>query len=164
MKSIRFRLLAAAAAVILVAAVAHAQTMRAVHMQGGERPFGGHMLHFFGDYLNLTDAQQAQIKDILAKERPTMKPLVQQMAETRRQLRTFEQGTFDEAKVRALATQHSQIMTELIVQRARIHSELFQVLTPEQQAKMKEFMANREQRFQRHMHMHGGPPAEPPSE
>jgi Spy/CpxP family protein refolding chaperone len=38
------------------------------------------------------------------------------------------------------------------VQETRIHSELFQLLTPDQQAKMKEFEANREARMQQHMH------------
>jgi hypothetical protein len=35
-------------------------------------------------------------------------------------LRTLEEATFDEAKVRALAAQNTQLMTELIVQKARI--------------------------------------------
>ena len=49
-------------------------------------------------------------------------------------------GAFDEAKVRAAASQQSQTMTDLIVEKARIHSQLFQILTPEQKTKMTKLM------------------------
>ena len=60
-------------------------------------------------------------------------------------------GSFDEAKVRALVAQQSANITELIVQKARIESELFQVLTPEQKTKMTQLMERHEQRFANHM-------------
>ena len=63
--------------------------------------------------------------------------------------------------MRALATQQSQTMAELTVQQTRIHSELFQVLTTDQQAKMKEVQARHEARMQRHMH---SAPEAPPQE
>jgi Spy/CpxP family protein refolding chaperone len=60
-----------------------------------------------------------------------------------------------------LATQQASTLVELSVQEARIHNELFQLLTPDQQAKMKEFEANREARLQKHMQ---GAPQAPPEE
>jgi len=51
------------------------------------------------------------------------------------------------------------VEVELTVQRTRIHNELFQVLTTDQQAKMKEFEARREARMQKHMQE--APPAPP---
>ncbi len=164
MKSIRFRFLVAALAVLLGTAIANSQTVAEAvpppPMQGhGEWSRGGHMMGFFADYLNLSDAQQTQMKDILQKEHATMKPLMQQMRQTRQQLRQYEEGTFDEAKVRALATQQAQTQVELTVAHARIHNELFQVLTTDQQAKMKEFEARHEARMQKHMHE--APPAPP---
>jgi Spy/CpxP family protein refolding chaperone len=152
MKLIRTRLLIAALAVIFASVIARSQTADAAPMHGHE--FGGHMDHmmeFFADYLNLSDAQQAQMKTILQKERPTIKPLKQQLHQTEQQLRQYELGAFDEAKVRALATQQAQTMVELTVQKTRIHNELFQVLTADQQAKMKEFEARHEARMQKHM-------------
>jgi Spy/CpxP family protein refolding chaperone len=150
------KILIAVAAVVLVAAVAVSQTIKRVHMHG-EGMFSEHMLGYFADYLDLTDAQQAQVKDILAKEKPTLEPLFKQLAQGHHDLRQLEEsGTFDEAKVRALAAQHAQAMTELIVQKARIHSELFQILTPEQKTKMAKMMERHEQRFMKHMQ----PPAE----
>ena len=59
--------------------------------------------------------------------------------------------TFDEARVRALATQQAQTMTEMIVQKARIESEMIQILTPEQKTKLNDLRAKHEQRMMKHM-------------
>jgi len=53
--------------------------------------------------------------------------------------------------VRAVAAQQSQTMVELMVRKARIHNELFQLLTPDQQGKMKEVEARRDSRIQKHI-------------
>ena len=92
--------------------------------------------------------QQAQAKDILAKEKPTLDLLSQQMDQGHQALKQLENsGTFDEAKVRAVASQQAQTMTDLIVEKARIHSALFQILTPDQKTKMTQLMDK---------HGHGG--------
>jgi len=163
MKSIRFRLLIAAMAVLLGTAISKSQTAADTPppppMHGNHHEFGmgEQMLGFFADYLNLSDAQQAQMKSILQKEHPVMKPLFQQSHQIDLQLRQYVQGTYDEAKVRALATQKAQVDAEITVQKTRIHNELFQVLTADQQAKMKEMEARHEARMQKHMH--DAPPA-----
>ena len=161
MKSIRVRLVAAALAVLIGTMIAKAQTPAARPAHGHEFGYSGHMMEFFADYLNLSDAQQTQMKGILQKERPTLKPLMQQLRQTRQQLHQFEEGTFDEAKVRTLASQDAQTRVELTVQQTRIHNELFQVLTSDQQAKLKEFEARRAARRQRHMQQHHAPTAPP---
>ena len=56
-------------------------------------------------------------------------------------------GPFDEAKTRALATQNSQTMIELQVEHARIKSEIMQILTPDQKAKLAQIEANHEARM-----------------
>jgi Spy/CpxP family protein refolding chaperone len=165
MKLIRFRLLIAALAVLLGAAIAHAQTADAgapppppFHDHGfgmGER-----MLGFFAERLNLTDAQQAQIKAVMQKEHPALKPLFQQSHQIELQLRQYAEGSYDETKVRALATQKAQVEAELSVQETRIHNELFQVLTAEQQSKLKEMEATHEARMQSHMRQTPPAPAE----
>jgi periplasmic protein CpxP/Spy len=162
MKSKSILLVSVALVLAVTAAVGISQTVKSAHMHGGmygSGMFEGHMLHFFTDYLDLTDAQQAQVKDILAKEKPVMEPLMQQMAQSHQQIRELTvSGTFDEGKVRALATAQAQTMTEVIVQKARIESEMIQVLTPEQKTKLNEFMTKHEQRMMKHMQ------APPPSE
>lgn len=151
MKSSHITIMAVTLALALAGAVAVSQTVNRGQMHG-DGMFSGHMLNFFTKYLNLTDAQQAQVKEILAKEKPTIQPLVQQMAQSHHQLRELVMSSaFDEAKVRALASQQSGTATELMVQRARIESELFQVLTPEQKTKVTQFLDQQEQRFANHM-------------
>jgi protein CpxP len=163
MKSIRIRLLVAAMAVVFAAALAKSQSAdtQAPAMHHQKFGFGGHMMGFFADYLNLSDAQQSQMKAVIVKEHAALKPLVQQLHQTRQQLRQYEEGAYDEARVRAVAAQESQTLTELTVQKTRIHSELFQMLTPDQQAKMKEFEARHEARIEKRMNRApSGPPEE----
>jgi len=150
MKTIRFRLLIAALVVTMGAAIARSQTVDAPPMQGHAFGMRGPM-GFFSKYLDLTDAQREQMKGVLQKEHATMKPQMQQLHQMQTQLKEYEEGTYDEAKVQALVTQQSQTLVQLKVQETRIHNELFQLLTPDQQAKMKEFEAKREARMQQRM-------------
>jgi Spy/CpxP family protein refolding chaperone len=151
MKLSRIAVIVAGLAITLVAVLALSQTLKPVHMH--ERGmFGEHMLGFFADYLNLTDAQQAQIKQIMDNQKSTARPLFQQMGQRHQAMRELVQsGNFDEAKARAIATQQAQTMIELEVQKAKMESAMFQVLTPDQQSKMVEFMNKRQQRFMKHM-------------
>ena len=63
----------------------------------------GHGMGFMARYLNLTDDQKAQMKAIMQKEHPAMKPLFQQQHQIDQQLRQYVEGPFDEAKVQTLA-------------------------------------------------------------
>jgi periplasmic protein CpxP/Spy len=150
MKLSQFKIAGAVLLVALAAAaVAFSQTLTRVHMHR-HGMYGG--IGFHARALNLTDDQRTQMKAIMTKEKPTLTPLLNQMATTRQQLRQLEMsGTFDEGKVRELATQQAQTMTELTVQKARIRSELYQVLTPEQKTKMTQIMQERQQRSQQRM-------------
>jgi Spy/CpxP family protein refolding chaperone len=161
MRSKRFRILFATLAVTLLAAVGFSQTVVKAAGPGHHRGGFGPMMGFYADYLDLTDAQKAQMKDIMTKEKPTIQPLMQQLADSHKQLRQLETaGSFDEAKVRAIATQQAQTMTELTVQKARIKSQMMQVLTPDQKDKMAKFEARRQERFQkRFQHGKGQAPA-----
>jgi protein CpxP len=151
MRSAKFRTAITVLGLVLVAAVGIAQARHGGPGGPGEMGFGGHGFGFFTDYLDLTDAQQTQAKGILDKEKPTLQPLMQQIRQSRHDLMQLEQsGTFDEAKVRDLATKQSSTMTELTVQRARVASELYQLLTVDQKAKLADLMARREQRMQKH--------------
>jgi len=149
MKGRQMKWVAAALAVTLLAAVAVAEATRpARHHRAGM--FGGPMVRVFRQ-LDLTDAQRAQVHQILAKEKPAIQPLMRQMAQNRYQIAQLElSGNFDESQVRSLAAQQTQSMSDLIVQRARIESELVQVLTPDQKTKLNQVLANQEQKFLAH--------------
>lgn len=120
---------------------------------GGPNAFGGPNLHFMARYLNLTDDQQAQMKQIMQKEKPAFQPLMQQLKQVRLQERQItEAATFDENQARTLANQQAQTMAELTVQRLRVQSEMYQVLTADQKTKLNEFFDHRQQRFSQHQH------------
>lgn len=160
MKSSSKKILAAAVTLVLLAAVALSETGKWDHPHHGH---GGMItersLGFFSDYLNLTDDQQTQMKGILAQEKSAMKPMFQQMADSHRGIRQIVQsGAFDEAKVRSIAAQQTQAMQEMIVQKARVESQLFQILSPDQKSKMTQFMDKHEQRFMKHMQEPPPPP------
>jgi periplasmic protein CpxP/Spy len=159
MKSIRFRFLVAALAVMLGAVVSNAQTADTQappppHQHGmgmGMEGHDGHMMGFFAKYLELTDAQKTQMKAVMQKEHATMKPLMMQNHQLDQQLKQFVEGTYDDAKVQGLVAAQAQTLVQMKVQETRIHNELYQLLTPDQQAKMKEFEAKHEARMQQHM-------------
>ena len=143
MKSTHIRILTIGAAVLLVAAAAIAEGRHGYGGPGGFR----HMLK----QLDLTSAQQEQVKAIWTKEKPTLQPLMQQLRQNHSAMSALEaSGPFDEAKTRALATQNSETMIELQVEHARIKSEIMQILTADQKAKLAQMEANREARMSKH--------------
>jgi len=152
-----------AAIVSLVGVFAVSQAVgRHRHMGIGDGfgPSPEHIVAFMTDKLDLTDAQQAQAKQILDKEKPNFQPLVQQLAAGHKQMRALEENaTFNEAAVRAAATQQAQAITELIVTKARVKSELFAILTTDQRAKATTLMNRHEDRMMHHMY--GGPGSAP---
>jgi len=163
MKSSFIKMSIATLAVVLVAGAAMAQHHGVPH---GDDFFGGPMFGFFSDYLDLTDAQQAQIKDMFAKEKPTLEPLFkQEMQSHKDMMQLITSGTFDEAKAQAIATQGAQVHTQLEVQHARIAAQAYQILTPEQKTKLAQFLSKREQRFESHRqeHMQGAESEQAPN-
>jgi Spy/CpxP family protein refolding chaperone len=151
MKTKYFKIAAVVLALAVMAAIAVSQTVRRAHMRG-DGMFGGPMLGYYVHKLDLTDAQQAQVKAIVAKEKPALQPLMLQMAQGHSQLRDLVMSSsFDEAKVRELASQQTPVLTELAVQYARIGSEMMQVLTPEQKTKLTALISQHEQRMMNRM-------------
>jgi len=122
---------------------------------GGE----GHMMGFFAKNLNLTDEQKTQMKTIMQAAHPAMKPLFEQERQIDQQLRQYVEGSYNDVKVRALAAQKSQVEVELTVAQTKLHSQMYQVLTAEQQSQLKEMEANHEARMQQRMQQ--APPAPP---
>ena len=93
MKFVASKISLVALAIVLVAGVAIAQ--RPGGPRGSGDFFGGPMLGFFADYLDLSDAQQAQIKQIMAKEKPALEPLFQQEMQSHEQMmQLIQSGSF----------------------------------------------------------------------
>jgi periplasmic protein CpxP/Spy len=155
MKSIRTRFLVAALAVLLGGAIAKSQTADTapppMHMHGAAFGIDGHMIGFYIKELGITEDQQTQMKATLKKEHAALKPLMQQLHQLNEQLKPYVEGTYDPAKVQALVTAQSQALVQFKVEETRVHNELYQMLTSDQQAKLKEIQANREARMKQHM-------------
>lgn len=149
---------------ILVTGIAVAVAQAPMHHRG----FGPehHMLGFLTKQLDLTEAQQAQVKDIFAEEKMTIVPLMMQKGQLHAQLmQEAISGTFNPTKVQALAAQQGQIETTLSVEHAKIASQIFNILTPDQKTKAQTLLQQHQQRMQEHMqHMQQGEEAAAPEE
>jgi periplasmic protein CpxP/Spy len=145
MKPTNFRILALVAALLLGAGILLAQGM---HGHGGPDAMFNGMLSHYAEALDLSSAQQDQIKAIWEKEKPTLKPLMQQMRQNRAATEALvENAPFDEAKTQALATQHAQTSVALEVEHARMKSEMLAVLTPDQKTKYQQLEAQHQARW-----------------
>lgn len=99
---------------------------------GGHGGVDGHMAAL----LNLTAAQKAQIKTLREAQHATVKPLFQQLEQLHVQmLNATANGAFNQTTIQSIATQQSQIMAQLAVQREQLKSQIYnQVLTAQQKA------------------------------
>jgi Spy/CpxP family protein refolding chaperone len=135
----KYGIVTAIVVVVLGAALAlHAEAkFRHASQTWGGPPMAGRFLQHMADVLDLTDAQQGQIKQMWQAELPTIQPLVQQLAEQHKQMVAATQGgRFNEAQVRPIANQQAQVIAQLIVEKQKLQSQVYAILTPDQQAKM----------------------------
>ena len=112
--------------------------------RGGMRGLG--RLSRLTSDLNLSDAQR-QIEQITARSRAAMQTLHEQHRALRENNNGMHaaDGMFDEAAVRQAAQARANLHVEMEVARARMMSEVYAVLTPEQKATI---AARRQQREQ----------------
>src|SRR4051812_38438922 len=119
-------------------------------------PMGVPPIEHLAQALNLTDAQTAELKPFLDAERETVETLMKRLGDLHKQLdEATANGHFDEAQVRAIATQQAQAEADLTVEHERLKAKVYNLLTPEQRVRMEEL----------HKRMgppHGGRPGPPP--
>jgi len=102
----------------------------------GDHHWGHCGHHHFWKKLNLTDEQKKEMFSIRLDERAKMKPMFQKLKDAHKQIIDLVKAAkFDEAKVRAIAKGQADIIADIIVERARMKSRIYAVLTPEQRAK-----------------------------
>jgi Spy/CpxP family protein refolding chaperone len=105
-------------------------------------PYAERFVELMTERLNLTDAQKAEIRAILAAERPTVEPLVHQLITAQEELRAAIRARgFNETETRAFVARYTGTVTELIVAKERIAARIYAVLTPEQRARLDELRA-----------------------
>ena len=94
--------------------------------------------------LKLTDAQKEQVREILKGEKERVEPMREKLAANRKKLHeAAEAAPFDEAAVRVIAADQAAIIQEMMVARARVHSQINAILTPEQRELAKKLRPRR---------------------
>ena len=139
------------AAIFMALAAGLATTAFAQHRGIGFGHNNGWMLKHMTKQLNLTEAQQTQIKGIMAGEKTRIKPMMQQLRQNQQTEDANINGSFDENQARAFANKQAQLMTDLIVEKERMRSQVYAVLTPEQRQKALQLMQERQQHRQERM-------------
>jgi protein CpxP len=139
------------ATILMALAAGLAATASAQHRGMGFGRNNGWMLKHMTKQLNLTDAQQTQIKGIMADEKTKIKPMMQQLRQNQQAEDANVNGSFDENQARTFASKQAQLMTDLIVEKERMRSQVYAVLTPEQRQKALQLMQERQQHRQERM-------------
>jgi len=121
--------------------------------QEGKRGFGKHGIRggghgFFLRGLDLTDEQKAQVKQIREASKEKNKAVREQLKATRQSLNELTaNGAFDEAQVTAIANQQAALHSHMIVEKERVKSQIFAILTDEQKAKAAQMKEQMKERF-----------------
>ena len=94
--------------------------------------------------LNLTDAQREQVRQIVDSRQQETRAIGERAMAAHEALRAATTSpSFDEGLVRAKAAEVAAVDADMAVARARIFADVFQILTPEQQANAKELSGSR---------------------
>jgi periplasmic protein CpxP/Spy len=107
--------------------------------------FGGAMGLLRG--LDLTDEQRTKVRELMDGNREALEAIGDRLvAAHRAQNEAVTASPYDEQAIRAKAADVAAVMADAAVLHAKIHSEVFALLTPEQQAKAAELKAQRQAR------------------
>ncbi len=97
--------------------------------------------------LNLSDAQREQVKAVMDGHKAEFDAQVQKAGAARKALHdAVTAETFDEGGVRQKSADVAQVEADGAVLRAKVHSEVWALLTADQQQKARELKAQAEQR------------------
>jgi Spy/CpxP family protein refolding chaperone len=100
--------------------------------------------------LDLTSAQKEQVQSIMQSHESELRTLGERAMAAHEALEAASTtGTLDEGLVRTKAVDVAAVESDMAVAHARIYSEIFQILTPEQQKKAGELHARRGERRER---------------
>jgi Spy/CpxP family protein refolding chaperone len=103
---------------------------------GGRGGFGA---GFALGQLNLSDAQKQQVRDIMQRDRDNMRTTMQRLQQAMQAQRAaINQVPVNEQAVRAAAAGLAAVEADVAVAQARLHADIWNILTPEQQEKEKQ--------------------------
>lgn len=137
-----------AVAVVLVIGGVFAIAQRAAHKGlGGHGGRGEQGAMLILGRLDLTSDQQAKVKEIFDTNKGTVGPLREQLKANHDKLAALD-GSFDEGQVNAIAKQQGELISQMIVARQKVRSQIFAILTDDQKAKAEQLRQSMKQRIQ----------------
>lgn len=92
--------------------------------------------------LGLTDAQQSQIKSIAEAHKGDLQTVMRQVGDARRTLLLAQVNAQTDDQIRQLSGQVAQAEANAAVAEAHVVAEVMQVLTPDQQAQVRNMVQN----------------------
>jgi Spy/CpxP family protein refolding chaperone len=125
------------AASLMMAGAVRADARQSGAADGASRPgqWVNALFDPITDQLSLTPEQQAHIEGVASAEYARSEALLRRLNEATAALDEEQlKETFDEDRVRALAAQAGQAMTEITVVKLRMKARVFALLTPAQKA------------------------------
>jgi periplasmic protein CpxP/Spy len=138
-----------AGAALLAAGLGTAALAQGPEGRRGGRGFGhGGRGGFPLAQLELTDAQRQQVRDVMARHREEMRAAGTKLGEAQRaQREAADTVPVNEGLIRSTSQALAEAQTGMALARARVRSEIWTLLTPEQQAKATELKRQRENRM-----------------
>lgn len=97
--------------------------------------------------LELTDAQREQVRSIMESHKAEVQAIAERGRSAFEALNTVTRAATDEAAIRQQGEAVGTIVADAAVLRARVHTEVWGVLTAEQQAKAEQLRTERETRI-----------------
>jgi Spy/CpxP family protein refolding chaperone len=99
--------------------------------------------------LNLSDDQRQEIHRIMDQHQTARQAVMDRLSAARQaQADAVQAVPADESAIRARSAEVAKAETDAALLRAKVHTEIFNVLTPDQQTKAKEIRAERQERRQ----------------
>ena len=88
------------------------------------------------EYLNLNQSQIEAIQQVMARERGNVQPLIAQLKAAKEKLLAADAREPNDKNIKVLADTQAGLLAKLIVANARMQSEIYKLLAPEQQGKL----------------------------
>ena len=88
------------------------------------------------EHLSLTQSQKEAIQQVMTRERHHMEPLMAQLRSIREKLLALDPQHSNKKEIKTLADAQAALLAKFIVANARMQSDIYRLLTPEQQRKL----------------------------
>jgi Spy/CpxP family protein refolding chaperone len=87
-------------------------------------------------YLSLTSSQVDAIQQVMIREQHSLEPLMTALRTAREKFLAIGSEHINEKQVKALADTEANLLARLIIANARMQSDVYKILSPEQQKKL----------------------------